>query len=85
MNDPLVATQLEGDATVQLNKVATLSYNVLQLNAANAPLDKLEVRQAISCAIDRQQVLDTAALGEGSVTGALTQPAYDGMRIELPL
>ena len=76
LNDPLVATQLAGDKTVQLNKVATLSYNVLQLNAANAPLDKLEVRQAISCAIDRQQVLDTAALGEGEVTGPLTEPAF---------
>jgi len=76
LNDPLVATQLEGDKTVQLNKVATLSYNVLQLNAANAPLDKLEVRQAMSCAIDRQQVLDTAALGEGEVTGPLTEPAF---------
>ena len=76
LNDPLVATQLEGDATVQLNKVTSLSYNVLQLNAANAPLDKLEVRQAMSCAIDRQQVLDTAALGEGVVTGPLTQPAF---------
>jgi peptide/nickel transport system substrate-binding protein len=39
-------------------------------------LNKLEVRQAISCAIDRQEVLDTASLGEGQVTGPLTIPAY---------
>jgi peptide/nickel transport system substrate-binding protein len=39
-------------------------------------MDKLEVRQAMSCAIDRQQVLDTAALGEGEVTGPITIPAY---------
>jgi len=31
----------------------------------------LKVRQAIACAIDRQQVLDTASLGEGEVTGPL--------------
>ena len=36
---------------------------------------ELKVRQAISCAIDRQEVLDTASLGEGKVTGPLTMPA----------
>ncbi len=76
LNDPTIATLLNGDPTIQLNKVASLSYNVLQLNATRPPLDKLEVRQAISCAIDRQEVLDTAALGEGTVTGPLTIPAY---------
>ena len=30
----------------------------------------------MQCAIDRQQVLDTAALGEGEVTGPITSPAY---------
>ncbi len=76
LNDPLVATLLDGDATVQLNRVSTLDYHVLQLRAAVAPLDILEVRQAISCAIDRQEVLDSAALGEGVVTGPMTAPAF---------
>src|SRR5207249_9395516 len=31
---------------------------------------------AIQCAIDRKQVLDSAALGEGKVTGPITSPAY---------
>ena len=30
----------------------------------------------MQCAIDRQQVLDTAALGEGEVIGPITSPAY---------
>jgi peptide/nickel transport system substrate-binding protein len=77
LNDPLVATLLDGDPTVQLNRVATLDYHVLQLRAAEAPLDILEVRQAISCAIDRQEVLDSAALGEGEVTGPMTAPAFE--------
>jgi peptide/nickel transport system substrate-binding protein len=34
------------------------------------------VRLAIACAIDRKQVLDTAALGAGKVTGPVTSPAY---------
>ena len=49
---------------------------MLQLNARVAPLDNLDVRLAIQCAIDRQAVLDTAALGEGEVTGPITSPAY---------
>jgi len=76
LNDPLIATLLEGDATITLNRTPDISYHVLQLRAAVAPLDKLEVRQAISCAIDRQEVVDVAALGEGQVTGPLTMPAF---------
>ncbi|HEX7022073.1 MAG TPA: ABC transporter substrate-binding protein [Trueperaceae bacterium] len=76
LNDPVIATLLIGDPRVTLNQVPALAYHVLQLNATHPPLDKLAVRQAMSCAIDRQQVLDTAALGYGEVTGPLTIPAY---------
>lgn len=76
LNDPLIATLLIDDPKVVLNRAPAIAYHVLQLNAARPPLDILEVRQAISCAIDRQAVLDTAALGEGEVTGPLTIPAF---------
>jgi peptide/nickel transport system substrate-binding protein len=76
LNDPLVATLVPNEPNLQLNRVPGLSYNVLQLNPARAPMDNLKVRQAISCAVNRQEVLDTAALGEGEVTGPLTMPAY---------
>lgn len=76
LNDPVIATLLNGDPKVVLNKVSSLSYHVLQLNPSRSPMDKLEVRQAMSCAIDRQEVLDTAALGEGQVTGPITIPAF---------
>ncbi len=78
LNDPLVATLLEGDQSVVLNRVPAIAYHVLQLRAVDteAPLGELAVRQAISCAIDRQEVLDTASLGEGTVTGPLTMAAY---------
>ena len=32
--------------------------------------------QAISCAVNRQDVIDTALVGEGKVTGPLTMPFY---------
>ena len=76
INDPLVATMLKGSSKIKLNRATAISYHVLQLNSSRTPLNKLEVRQAISCAIDRQEVLDTASLGEGQVTGPLTIPAY---------
>ena len=76
LNDPLVATLLVDDPNIVLNRVPAIAYHVLQLRAAAEPLDQLAVRQAISCAIDRQEVLDVASLGEGSVTGPLTMAAF---------
>ncbi len=76
LNDPLVASLVASDGSVELNRAPAISYHVLQLNPSRPPMDNLAVRQAISCAIDRQQVLDTASLGEGQVTGPLTIPAY---------
>ncbi|MGH3588899.1 MAG: ABC transporter substrate-binding protein, partial [Pseudonocardia sp.] len=74
-DDPLVAQSAEGSGST-VSKTPQLSYHVLQLNARKSPLDNLDVRLAIQCAIDRQQVLDTAALGEGEVVGPITSPAY---------
>ncbi|GAA5139468.1 ABC transporter substrate-binding protein [Pseudonocardia adelaidensis] len=74
-DDPLMAQSAEGSG-LTVTETPQLSYHVLQLNARQAPLDNLDVRLAIQCAIDRQQVLDTAALGEGEVTGPITSPAY---------
>jgi peptide/nickel transport system substrate-binding protein len=67
-----------------LQRVPTLAYNVLQLNSTHKPFDNQQVRQALSCAIDRQQVIDTAALGEGKVTGPNTIPLYAGNTADLP-
>jgi peptide/nickel transport system substrate-binding protein len=75
LDDPLVAKSAEGNG-ITVTKTAQLTYHVLQLNARRAPLDNAKVRLAIACAIDRQQVIDTAALGEGAVTGPITSPAY---------
>ena len=76
VNDPLVASLVAKDTSLQLNREPGLSYHVLQLNPSRKPMTELGVRQAISCAVDRQEALDTASLGEGKVTGPLTIPAY---------
>ncbi|QBY02463.1 ABC transporter substrate-binding protein [Rhodophyticola sp. CCM32] len=76
INDPLVATLVPQTDGLTLNTAPTLSYFVLQLNASREPMGSLPLRQAISCALDRQDILDAALLGEGEITGPLTSPAY---------
>lgn len=74
-DDPLVA-QTAASGSVTVTETPQLSYHVLQLNARRGDLTDVNVRLAMQCAIDRQEVLDTAALGEGEVTGPITSPAY---------
>ena len=76
VSDPSVAQQADTES-MQVLSQPTLSYHVLQLNGQRGPLRELEVRQAIACAIDRQQVVDQAYLGEGEVTGPITSPAFE--------
>ncbi|MET0715466.1 MAG: ABC transporter substrate-binding protein [Mycetocola sp.] len=74
-DDPLVADTAESNQ-LTVTETPQLSYHALQLNATKGALTDVNVRLAMQCAIDRQQVLDTAALGEGEVTGPITSPAY---------
>lgn len=81
INDPRVAiTAGSSSSKLSIQRAPALAYHVLQLNAARPVFTNLKVRQAIACAIDRQQVLDTASLGEGEVTGPATPLYY---RIDL--
>ncbi len=75
LSDPSIAKQATGNE-YKLVKQPALSYHTLMLNGRRGPLKKQMVRQAISCAIDRNQVLQTAAFGDGTVTGPITSPAY---------
>lgn len=73
-DDPLMAETVGGD--IEVTQTPQLSYHTLQMNASETPLDDVNVRLAIACAIDRQEVLDTAAMGAGEITGPFTSPAY---------
>lgn len=76
LSDPSVAKQANEKLGFKLQKEPSLSYHTLMLNGRKGPLKKLQVRQAIACAVDRQQVVDTAAFGDGRVTGPITSPAF---------
>lgn len=73
-DDATVASTVGGDITVE--ETTRLDFHVLQLNSEREPLNDVNVRLAISCAIDRQGVLDSAAMGEGEITGPITSPNF---------
>lgn len=75
LDDPLVAQTASGSG-LTVAKTSQLSYHALQLKSTAPPLDDPMLRLAMQCAIDRKQVLATAAGGEGQVTGPITSPAY---------
>jgi peptide/nickel transport system substrate-binding protein len=75
VTDPLIAKQIN-TKSLKLFKVPALAYYALQLNTKVAPLNDKNVRLAIQCSIDRPEMIKTAMLGEGAVSGPITSPAY---------
>jgi peptide/nickel transport system substrate-binding protein len=59
-----------------IQRTRSLGYYALMLNSSRRVFSDARVRQAIACAIDRQEVLDLALFGEGILTGPLTLPYY---------
>ena len=57
-------------------RAPALSYHALMLNSSRRAFSDVRVRQAIACALDRQEIVDLAALGEGELTGPATPPFY---------
>jgi peptide/nickel transport system substrate-binding protein len=53
ISDPLVARQAGSSLTVY--RTPSLSYHALMLNARHAPLNNLNLRLAIQCAVDRKK------------------------------
>lgn len=76
VSDPGVVRDADADA-LQIMEQPTLSYHALMLGARSGPLSETKVRQAIACAVDRQEVIESAYFGHGKITGPITTPAYD--------
>ena len=84
LNDPRVALRASGaNSPLHVARAPALAYHVRQWNAARPVFSDVRVRQAVACAIDRQQVLDTASLGEGQVTSPATAPFYAANQSDL--
>jgi peptide/nickel transport system substrate-binding protein len=74
LSDPTVVKQVP--KSLKLYQTPSLDYYEFAMNSTRGPFTKQKVRQAISCAIDRKQVVQSAAAGEGAVTGPFTSPTY---------
>ncbi len=68
------ATSSEGVVVLEQD---TTDYYLLGFNCKRAPFDTVEVRQALSKAIDRQAIVDAVFFGNGQVTGPLVPTLGD--------
>ena len=71
IEDAQTAQTVRNEQGVKLDAKPSPNYNLLFVNTARPPFNNVKVRQAISYAIDRQQIIDAVALGEGDVTGPI--------------
>ncbi len=71
INDARTAQTLGKEQGLTISAKPSPNYNLLFMNTKRKPIDNLKVRQAISYAIDRKQIVDTVALGEGEITGPI--------------
>ncbi|WP_425825573.1 ABC transporter substrate-binding protein [Streptomyces fractus] len=74
--DDSVTAKTAKSGSVSIHTVDQLDYHALQLRADSRTFRKLDTRLAVQCAIDRKQVVKTAALGQGKVVGPFTSPAF---------
>ncbi|MCK4392205.1 ABC transporter substrate-binding protein [Candidatus Bipolaricaulota bacterium] len=71
LEDPIVAKATRQVSGVKLDSVPSLRYHLLFVNTSREPLDNQKVRQAISYAIGRQDLINTAVFGEGVPAGPI--------------
>ncbi len=67
--NPVLMDVLAADDAVTTIEQVTTNYYILFANANRQELADPKVRQAISAAIDRQEIADVALFGRGTVTG----------------
>jgi peptide/nickel transport system substrate-binding protein len=65
---------LKDEKTLTGYRSSRLGYDFLNITASRGPLKDVRVRQAISWAVDRSQVLRVAAAGFGRLTAPATAP-----------
>jgi peptide/nickel transport system substrate-binding protein len=78
VNNPGHKKQLEADPDVEVHEAVLNSLVYLGFNTAKPPYDSPQVRQALSHAIDKGQILDVALGGVGQVADAPLAPTLQG-------
>ncbi|WP_027061569.1 ABC transporter substrate-binding protein [Mesorhizobium loti] len=73
--DPDSVAQVKDDPRFKVVVGATEGETILSINNKQPPFDKLQVRQAISYALDRKAIIDGASAGLGLPIGSHMSPA----------
>jgi peptide/nickel transport system substrate-binding protein len=76
--EPQDTDTIEGDDNLQLLERPPLNVGYILMNNAEPPMDKLEVRQAVAHAINREQIVSTFYAGRGEVAKEFLPPEIDG-------
>jgi peptide/nickel transport system substrate-binding protein len=66
-----ILTPLRSDASLAILQTAPLITTHMMINNGVEPLTDVRVRQALSLAIDRQEMMETLTLGEGALSSYL--------------
>jgi peptide/nickel transport system substrate-binding protein len=74
ITNPAVLEQAASPLVVE--STPAMGYFPFFLNSSRGPLQEQAVRQAISCAIDRQELIDAALFGNGVETGPYVEGIY---------
>lgn len=75
LTEPQVVKTLSG-TSLQVDKELDLNYRALMLQSRKGPLANTDARLAIQCALNRTDILSSAALGEGKVVGPVPLGPY---------
>jgi peptide/nickel transport system substrate-binding protein len=69
LKDPKTARLLRDEKNIVVNDVPSFWRSMPLINEQHKPLDDVRVRQALSYATDRQEIINTVLLGDGVPTG----------------
>ena len=69
--DPMNISLVGRNRDLSILRAPGMWRETLSLNVRSGPLANKKVRQAISCALDRQAIIDAVLMGEGDLTGII--------------
>ena len=75
---PSVLPQLTGNSAISAGVVQIYGFNVLNMLNTKAPLNNLNLRKAISLAIDRQKIVQDVWSGQNTAYAGFWPPTMDG-------
>jgi peptide/nickel transport system substrate-binding protein len=76
--EPQDIATIKGDDSLQVLDRPAFNVAYVGINQKMAPMDKLEVRQAVAYGLDRQSVVDNFYAGRGEVAKEFMPPSLEG-------